>query len=119
MTGAIHEPGRTAYEARFAGETIGKRGVAPAWADLPEDARAIWRRVEESMCEAVEGDGLKLLKLTTELCDAIDAETADVGTGSRGSLTILREIGPLVDRMNRTFRASHAQAQAPAEGRAG
>lgn len=40
------EPGRTAYEARFAGEKLGKRGVAPAWADLPEDARAVWRRVE-------------------------------------------------------------------------
>lgn len=43
------EPGRTAYEARFAGFTLGPRGVSPAWADLPEQARAVWRRVERAV----------------------------------------------------------------------
>ncbi|MEA1834629.1 hypothetical protein U8607_21280 [Methylobacterium durans] len=41
-----HEPGRTAYEARFAGFPLGPRGIAPAWADLGPEARAIWARVE-------------------------------------------------------------------------
>lgn len=43
------EPGRTAYEARFAGFTLGPRGVAEKWEDLLPVHQAIWARVEEAV----------------------------------------------------------------------
>lgn len=44
------DPGRTAYEARYAHTTLGPRGLGgPAWDDLPADARAVWARVEEAV----------------------------------------------------------------------
>lgn len=49
MTTSAHEPGRTAYEARFAGYTLGPRGVAEAWEDLLPVHQAIWARVEEAV----------------------------------------------------------------------
>lgn len=50
-----------------------------------------------SSASASEHAGLveKVLNLVEELCDAVDAEAEDIG-GNRGSLTILRDIGPLI-----------------------
>lgn len=49
------EPGRTAYEARYAHTTLGPRGLGgPAWDDLPMDARAVWARVELAVREDIE-----------------------------------------------------------------
>ncbi|MDO9443067.1 MAG: hypothetical protein Q7T73_19480 [Beijerinckiaceae bacterium] len=49
MTATADEPGRTAYEARFAGHTLGPRGAAEAWEDLLPVHQAIWARVEEAV----------------------------------------------------------------------
>lgn len=40
----------------------------------------------------------RLAKLASELCESVDRESEDIG-GSRPSLTILKEIGPLVDKL--------------------
>ncbi|WP_227439231.1 hypothetical protein [Methylobacterium sp. W2] len=53
MTAKSHEPGHTAYEARFAGHTLGPRGVAEAWEDLLPVHQAIWARVEEAVQASV------------------------------------------------------------------
>ncbi|ACL59095.1 hypothetical protein [Methylobacterium nodulans] len=42
------DPARAAYEARFANMTLGPRGAAPAWDDLPPEGRAVWQRVAEA-----------------------------------------------------------------------
>lgn len=42
------------------------------------------------------GRALQIVCLSEELCDAVDAEADDIGTGKRNSLCILQEIGPLV-----------------------
>lgn len=42
----------------------------------------------------------RLLILATELCVAVDRESDDIG-GSRRSLHILQEIGPLTDALER------------------
>ena len=39
--------------------------------------------------------------LATELCIAVDRESEDIG-GSRPSLKILQDIGPLTDQLERT-----------------
>ncbi|MBB3905067.1 hypothetical protein [Methylobacterium brachythecii] len=49
-----HEPGRTAYEARFSGEKQGPRGTVDPWEMLPEQARVVWRRVEEACLSPVD-----------------------------------------------------------------
>lgn len=43
----------------------------------------------------------KIAKLSTELCIAVDRESEDIG-GSRPSLTILQELGPLTDKWENT-----------------
>lgn len=43
----------------------------------------------------------KIAALATELCIAIDRSADDIG-GSRSGLTILQEIGPLTDQLERT-----------------
>lgn len=43
------EYGQTAYEARIADR---KAADVPPWADLPEDARGVWRRVERAVLAA-------------------------------------------------------------------
>ena len=43
----------------------------------------------------------RIAELATELCNSVDCESEDVG-GVRPSLTILREIGPLTDRLEKT-----------------
>jgi hypothetical protein len=42
------DPARVAYEARWAGMTLGPRGAAPAWDDLGPEGRAVWERVAEA-----------------------------------------------------------------------
>lgn len=42
----------------------------------------------------------RLLTLASELCVAVDRESEDIG-GSRRSLDILQEIGPLTDKLER------------------
>lgn len=57
----------------------------------------------------------ELIRLADELTDAVDAEGEDIG-GYRDSLTILREIGPLLDRMqSRRIVGEHADRLAHAE----
>jgi len=46
------------------------------------------------------GELEKLLALCSELCNAVDCESEDVG-GTRPSLTILQDIGPLVQRLEK------------------
>lgn len=43
----------------------------------------------------------KIAALATELCIAVDRESEDIG-GSRPSLQILQDIGPLTDTLERT-----------------
>ncbi len=43
---------QVAYEARFRGMTLGLRGVAPAWADLGPEGRAVWQRVADEVLTA-------------------------------------------------------------------
>jgi hypothetical protein len=47
------------------------------------------------MAEDTKTEMVRLVDLIEELCDAVDNEGGDVG-GGRGSLTILRDIGPLI-----------------------
>lgn len=47
------------------------------------------------------GPALQIVCLSEELCDAVDAEAEDVGTGKRNSLRILQEIGPLVVKVRK------------------
>lgn len=54
MDQVANEPGRTAYEARFEGFTLGERGVAPSWEMLPPVHRAIWARVEQAVRAVME-----------------------------------------------------------------
>lgn len=43
----------------------------------------------------------KIAALATELCIAVDRGAEDIG-GSRSTLTILQEIGPLTDTLEKT-----------------
>lgn len=43
----------------------------------------------------------KIAKLSTELCIAVDREAEDIG-GSRPSVTIIQELGPLTDKWENT-----------------
>lgn len=45
----------------------------------------------------------KIGMLATELCVAVDNESEDIG-GSRPSLVILQDIGPLTDLLERTSK---------------
>lgn len=47
------------------------------------------------------GPALQIVCLSEELCDAVDAEAEDVGTGKRNSLRVLQEIGPLVVKVRK------------------
>jgi len=47
------------------------------------------------------GRALQIVCLSEELCDAVDAEAEDIGTGKRNSLRILQEIGPLVEKVRK------------------
>ncbi len=44
--------GRAAYEARWAGMTLGPRGAAPAWDDLGPEGQAVWQWVAEAAIAA-------------------------------------------------------------------
>lgn len=46
------DPARAAYEARWAGMTLGPQGAAPAWDDLPPEGRAVWQRVADAAIAA-------------------------------------------------------------------
>ncbi|BAQ44343.1 hypothetical protein [Methylobacterium aquaticum] len=43
--------GQLAYEARWEGHKLGERGAAPAWDDLGEEGRAVWRRIAEKLAD--------------------------------------------------------------------
>ncbi|GEP09885.1 hypothetical protein MMMDOFMJ_1261 [Methylobacterium gnaphalii] len=47
------EPGRTAYEARFAGEKQGPRGTVDEWEMLCPSAKAIWQRMEDEVAKMI------------------------------------------------------------------
>ena len=72
----------------------------------------------ECFAQASTNDRLETLEriaeLASELCNAVDCESEDVG-GARPSLVILREIGPLADRLaKRSTPALPAHAEAAA-----
>ena len=48
----MRDPARAAYEARWAGMTLGPRGTAPAWDDLGPEGRAVWERVADAAIAA-------------------------------------------------------------------
>lgn len=60
----------------------------------------------------------QLLCLASELCHAVDAEGEDIG-GNRGSLTILKDIGPLVDQIKKETEMPCRTDETPAEIEAG
>ncbi|GEP11260.1 hypothetical protein [Methylobacterium gnaphalii] len=49
MTAPAYEPGRTAYEARFAGEKQGPRGTVGPWEMLPLSAQTRAERARDSL----------------------------------------------------------------------
>jgi hypothetical protein len=55
----------------------------------------------------------RFVGLVEELCDAVDSEGHDIG-GHRGSLTILREIGPLIEGTREAIAAWNNRAHSPA-----
>lgn len=92
---------------------------------LRADHAIALRREEERGYDKGLADGLvsagtggaeieRLVDLVEELCDAVDAGAADIG-GTRDSLTILREIGPLI-APSRAVLASKGEPQPVAEG---
>jgi len=85
-------------------QNSGKRGTV-LWTEWNKDrgGHSKWVRFEinnpDGYTRVKDDDAERLLKLSIELCDRVDAEGEDVGTKARPTLTILREIGPLTDRM--------------------
>lgn len=78
MSTAAHEPGRTAYEARFAGFTLGPRGVAEKWEDLLPVHQAIWARVEEAVfASARPSPGALVRSALATLVSSLDDLIAD------------------------------------------
>ena len=77
------------------------------WCGAP--AGEHWGVRPECSAQASTNDRLETLdriaELASELCNAVDCETEDVG-GARPSLVILREIGPLTDKLEKC--ATHA-----------
>lgn len=67
-----HEPGRTAYEARFAGEKQGPRGTVDPWEMLPEEARAVWRRVETAVLADAALQGRRAICFAVAIDDYYD-----------------------------------------------
>lgn len=53
------DPARAAYEARWAGMTLGPRGAAPAWDDLGLEGQAVWPRVAEAAIAAAVPQSLR------------------------------------------------------------
>ena len=79
-----------------------------------------WGVRPECSAQASTSDRLETLEriaeLASELCNAVDCESEDVG-GTRPSLVILREIGPLTDRLAKCSTPAlpaRAEAVAPA-----
>ncbi len=79
-----------------------------------------WGVRPECSAQASTNDRLETLEriaeLASELCNAVDCESEDVG-GTRPSLVILREIGPLTDRLAKCSTPAlpaRAEAVAPA-----
>ena len=68
-----------------------------------------WGNRPECSAQASTNDRLETLEriaeLASELCNAVDCESEDVG-GTRPALVILREIGPLTDRLAKCSTAA-------------
>ena len=78
-----------------------------------------WGVRPECSAQASTNDRLETLEriaeLASELCNAVDCESEDVG-GTRPSLVILRELGPLTDRLEKSSALAapvHANAPPP------
>ncbi|MER2263550.1 hypothetical protein [Methylobacterium oxalidis] len=71
------EPGRTAYEARFAGFPLGTRGVSPAWEDLGPEAQAIWASVEAAVLRALRAAAREAVQAHDAGDAAVKAEAVD------------------------------------------
>jgi hypothetical protein len=61
----------------------------------------------EAAARALE-DALQLSTLVRELCEAVDNEAEDIGTGPRSSGVILREIGPTVQPIQKNIAAARS-----------
>jgi hypothetical protein len=57
----------------------------------------------ECQCHLLVARFQTVVRLADELCEAVDREGEDIG-GSRGSLVILRELGPAVDKAKVALR---------------
>ncbi|GEP06866.1 hypothetical protein [Methylobacterium oxalidis] len=77
MTSSRPEPGRTAYEARFAGFPLGPRGISPAWADLGPEARAIWAGVEAAVLSDLRAAARAAVQAHDAADAAVKAEAVD------------------------------------------
>ncbi|WP_336488395.1 hypothetical protein [Methylobacterium nigriterrae] len=101
-----HEPGRTAYEARFAGMTLGPRGAAPTWADLGPEAREIWAGVEAAVLGALRGAARQAVEAHDGLDAAVKAEAVDEAIEAEKHLeaaverlrTVLAAAGDAIER---------------------
>lgn len=73
-----------AYEARWAGMTLGPHGAAPAWEDLRPDGRAVWQAVADAVRAAAPpaGDVAWLLQHALDVIQAasrrIESLTAEI-----------------------------------------
>ncbi|WP_132254276.1 hypothetical protein [Methylobacterium segetis] len=72
-----NEPGRTTYEMRFAGQKLGPRGVASAWANLEPEAQAIWARIEAAATEDLRAAAREAVQAHDARAGAVAAESVD------------------------------------------
>ena len=77
MMTASPEPGRTVFEARFTGQTLGPCGTAPAWSDLGPGERAIWAQVEAAVLQDLREAARQAVRSHDAIGVAVKAEAVD------------------------------------------
>ncbi|GEP07622.1 hypothetical protein [Methylobacterium oxalidis] len=73
----LKEHGRTAYEARYAGQTLGPDGPAPSWMDLGPDERRIWAQVEAAVVRDLREAVRHAVRAHDAIGVAVEAEAVD------------------------------------------
>jgi hypothetical protein len=71
------EHGRTAYEARFAGQPLGPDGPAPSWMKLGPDERTIWAQVEAAVMRDLREAVRQAVRAHDAIGVAVKAEAVD------------------------------------------
>ena len=74
---ASSQHGRTAYEARFAGQTLGPDGSAPSWMDLGPDERTIWAQIEAAVLQDLREAVRQAVRAHDAIGVAVKAEAVD------------------------------------------